>query len=91
MRTITNTESIKLTIDKGSLLEGKYLPLTVLSSKLREIEKGSNLGYKQLRNRMYNSKNCNKYNMKEIAGITCIDVTNPMQGKASLDLTFEVA
>jgi hypothetical protein len=91
MRTITNTESIKLTVDKGSLLEGKYLPLTVLSNKLREIEKGSNLGYKQLRNRMYNSKNCNKYNMKEIAGITCIDVTNPMQGKASLDLTFEVA
>lgn len=91
MRTITNTESIKLTIDKGSLLEGKYLPLTVLSSKLREIEKGNNLGYKQLRNRMYNSKNCNKYNMKEIAGITCIDVMNPMQGKASLDLTFEVA
>jgi hypothetical protein len=40
---------------------------------------------------MYNSKNCNKYNMKEIAGIMCIDVTNPMQGKASLDLTFEVA
>jgi hypothetical protein len=91
MRTITNTESIKLTVDKGNLLEGKYLPLTVLSNKLREIEKGSNLGYKQLRNRMYNSKNCNKYNMKEIAGITCIDVTNPMQGKASLDLTFEVA
>lgn len=91
MRTITNTESIKLTIDKGSLLEGKYLPLTVLSNKLREIEKGNNLSYKQLRNRMYNSKNCNKYNMKEIAGITCIDVMNPMQGKASLDLTFEVA
>ena len=91
MRTITNTESIKLTVDKGSLLEGKYLPLTVLSNKLREIEKGSNLGYKQLRNRMYNSKNCNKYNMKEIAGITCIDVTNPMKGTASLDLTFEVA
>ena len=91
MRTITNTESIKLTVDKGSLLEDKYLPLTVLSNKLREIEKGNNLGYKQLRNRMYNSKNCNKYNVKEIAGIACIDVMNPMQGKASLDLTFEVA
>lgn len=90
MKTVTSTENITIKVQRDSLLEGKFLPFTTLSNKLHAIETEKNLGYKQLRNRLYNSKNCNKYNMQEIAGIPCIDVKNPMKSVASLSLSFEV-
>lgn len=90
MKTVMNTENVKVTVRKTELLEGKYLPFITLSNKIGEIEKNNSLGYKQLRNRMYNSKAGNKYNLKEIAGFKCIDIENPMKGTASLCLEFEV-
>ena len=55
------------------------------------IEKQKKLPYKKLRNKFYNSRACDKYNMQDIAGLACIDTKNPMKDKASLELVFEEA
>ena len=49
------------------------------------------MGYKSLRNKLYNSSACSKYNTAEMAGLKCIDVDNPMKATASLVLVFERA
>lgn len=90
MRNVSSTESVQIKIGKQDLLEGKYLPVIVLSSLLKKIEEEKGMSYKQLRNRMYNSRNCNKYNLKKIAGLDCINVRKPMIATASLDIQFEV-
>lgn len=91
MNIVKNKEKLTIQIDKKDLFEGKWLNLQLLSQKIHEIETREKMNYKALRNRMYNSRYCNKYNIKDIAGITCIDVTNPMQNmQASLVLEFEV-
>ena len=89
MKTIQNTEKIELKVNSSELLEGKWLNFQLLSKKLAEVEEKNKMVYKSLRNRLYNSRACNKYKMKEIAGLPCIDVENPMTGKASLELSFE--
>lgn len=89
MKTIKNTEEITLKISKDELIDEKWLPLQTLSVKLSEIEKNSNLRYKSLRNRMYNSTACDKYNVESKAGLKCINVEEPMKGIASLKLMFE--
>lgn len=91
MRTIANTEKVTLKVTEDELIGGKWLNYTLLSKKLQEIEVKENMKYKSLRNKLYNSINCNKYNMGEIAGLVCIDVKNPMKNKASLELVFEEA
>ena len=55
---------------------------------IKDIEKQKKLPYKKLRNKFYNSRACNKYNMQDIAGLACIDTKNPMKDKASLELVF---
>lgn len=89
MKTVTNTETVKIKITENELINGKWLSLQVLSGKLGETEKENNMSYKALRNRMYNSNACGKYNVAEVAGMKCIDVENPMKGTASLVLVFE--
>lgn len=91
MKTITSTDKVTIKFTKDELLEGKWLHFQLLSKKLGDIEKQKKLPYKKLRNKFYNSRACDKYNMQDIAGLSCIDVTNPMKGKASLELTFEEA
>ena len=89
MNTIKNTEKLTISVGKKDLFEGKWLNLQLLSQKIHEVEKQNNMAYKALRNRMYNSRYCNKYNLKDIAGILCIDVTKPMaKAQASLVLDF---
>ncbi len=90
MKTIQSTDTVKLKVSKSELLEGKWLNFQLLSKKLGEIEKNNKMEYKSLRNKFYNSRACNKYNMKEIAGLSCIDIEEPMKGKASLELVFEM-
>ena len=89
MKTITYTDTVTIKVVKEELLEGKWLHFQLLSKKLGDIEKQKKLPYKKLRNKFYNSRACNKYNMSEIAGLVCIDVQNPMKDKASLELVFE--
>ena len=91
MKTITSTDKVTIKVERGELLEGKWLHFQLLSKKLGEIEKQKKLPYKKLRNKFYNSRACNKYNMSEIAGLVCIDVKNPMKDRASLELIFEEA
>lgn len=91
MKTITYTDTVTIKVKKEELLEGKWLHFQLLSKKLGDIEKQNKLPYKKLRNKFYNSRACNKYNMGEIAGLVCIDVKNPMKNKASLELVFEEA
>lgn len=91
MRTITNTEKITLKVTEDELIEGKWLNYSLLSKKLQEIEEKENMKYKSLRSKLYNSINCNKYNLRIVAGLQCIDVDNPMKSSltASLELYFE--
>lgn len=89
MKTIQSVDNITVKVTKEELLEGKWLNFQLLSKKLGDMEKEGNLGYKSLRNKLYNSTACGKYNTKEIAGIKCIDTETPMKATASLELTFE--
>lgn len=89
MKTIQSVDNITVKVAKEELLEGKWLNFQLLSKKLGDMEKEGNLGYKSLRNKLYNSTACGKYNTKEIAGLKCIDIENPMKATASLELTFE--
>ena len=91
MKTITNTYTATIKVSKDELLEGRWIHFQLLSKKLGEIEKQRKLPYKKLRNKFYNSRACDKYNMQDIAGLACIDTKNPMKDKASLELVFEEA
>jgi hypothetical protein len=91
MKTIQSIENITIKVTKGELLEGKYITFPALSAKLRDYEIEHSMGYKQLRNRLYNSRACGKYNTKSIAGMVCFDTEEPMKIKeASLVLSFEI-
>lgn len=89
MKTVQSIEVVTIQVDKAELLEGKWLNFQLLSKKLGDIEQKRGMEYKSLRNRFYNSRACKKYNMKDIAGLPCINVEEPMNGKASLVLVFE--
>lgn len=90
MRTVKDVETVKVKVEDKNLIEGKYIPYNIVSKKLADVEKENNYGYKSLRNRLYNSYACNKYNVVEKAGIKCIDIEEPMKVKrASLVLSFE--
>lgn len=90
MRTIQSVNNITVKVSKDELINGKWLAFQILSQKLAKMEEDHNMGYKSLRNKMYNSQACSKYNSEMVAGIKCIDTTNPMKGVASLTLAFEV-
>ena len=89
MRTIKDTEKVTVKVTEDELIDGKWLNYELLSSKLGAIEKEKSIGYKSLRNKLYNSYACGKYNIQKIAGLRCIDIDNPMTGKASLELVFK--
>ena len=89
MRTVQNVETINIKVSPSELLEGKWLNFQLLSKKLGDIEVERKMDYKSLRNRFYNSRACGKYDMRDIAGLPCINVEEPMKGNASLILTFE--
>ena len=89
MKTIQSTETIKLSVSSAELINGKWLNFQLLSKKLGEIENQKKMAYKSLRNKFYNSRACGKYNMQEVAGLPCINIEEPMKGKASLELVFE--
>ena len=92
MNIVKDTRQLTLKVKKSNLLEGRYLYITKLSTMLKELEDKDNLKFKLLRNKFYNSSFGKKYNFKEICGLKCIDVIEPMasNSKASLELTFEV-
>lgn len=89
MKTVQSVENVTITVAKDELLMNKWLSLQLLSKKLGEIEQQKKMAYKQLRNRFYNSRACNKYNIETIAGIVYIDTENPMKAEASLVLSFK--
>lgn len=89
MKTIQSTETVTLKVSPEELLDKKWLNFQLLSKKLGEVEREKKMEYKSLRNRFYNSRACGKYDMKDIAGLPCINVDNPMKGEASLILVFE--
>lgn len=91
MKTVQNIDNITVKVSKEELINEKWLAFQLLSKKLAKIEEDKGMEYKKLRNKMYNSQTCSKYNSEIVAGMKCIDVTNPMKGTASLTLTFEVA
>lgn len=89
MKTVQSIEKVTIKVSPSELLEGKWLNFQLLSKKLGEIEVERKMEYKSLRNRFYNSRACGKYDMKDIAGLPCINIDEPMKGNASLILTFE--
>lgn len=90
MKTVQSVEAVAIKVGKQELLKDKWLSFQLLSKKLGGIEQEKGMAYKRLRNRLYNSKACGKYNMETIAGMLYIDTSDPMKGKASLELSFEV-
>ena len=90
MRTIKESEKVVLKVGTTELLDKQWLNFQLLSKKLGEVEKERGMSYKSLRNKFYNSRACGKYNMKDIAGLPCINVCEPMKGEASLEIEFDV-
>jgi hypothetical protein len=90
MRTIKEISEVNVGVKKDVLLEDKYLSVQVLSEILKTKEEKDNLGYKKLRNKMYNSLGADKYNTIERFGMTFIDTEKPMKNTASLKLSFSV-
>ena len=88
MRTIKDISEVTVTVKKSYLFDNKYLGIQVLSEMLRATEERENLGYKKLRNKMYNSLGADKYNTITRFGITFIDIEKPMKNTASLKLNF---
>lgn len=89
MRTITNIEKITIKVTNDDLIEGEWIPYTVLSEKVKEIEMLQNMTYKSLRVKLYNSCSLGKYNTATRAGVKCINVKDTMKSNsASLYLTF---
>jgi hypothetical protein len=91
MKTIQSVDTVTIKVMGNELIADKWLNYQLLSKKIGEVEKEKNLGYKSLRNKLYNSTACGKYNTAEMAGLKCIDIDNPMKSSASLVLKFERA
>ena len=89
MRTIKDISEVTVPVKKDILLDGKYLNVQVLSEMLKLKEEKENLGYKRLRNKMYNSLGAEKYNTITRFGMTFIDTDSPMKSTASLKLVFK--
>lgn len=89
MKTIQSVDTVTIKVTDNELIAKKWLNYQLLSKKIGEVEKEKNLGYKSLRNKLYNSTACGKYNTAEMAGLKCIDIDNPMKSSASLVLKFE--
>lgn len=89
MKTIQSVDTVNIKVTDNELIADKWLNYQLLSKKIGEVEKEKNLGYKSLRNKLYNSTACGKYNTAEMAGLKCIDIDNPMKSSASLVLKFE--
>lgn len=90
MKTVKFTEKITLKIGKDDILNGKYVPFTVVSAKLGKMEEAQSRVYKSLRNKLYNSRTCKKFNLTTIAGIECFDLDYPMATQDSaLVLVFD--
>ena len=89
MKTVQSVETVTLKVSASELLDKKWLNFQLLSKKLGEVEQERKMEYKSLRNRFYNSRACGKYDMKDIAGLPCINTEEPMKGEASLILVFE--
>lgn len=89
MKTIQSVDTVTIKVTDNELIAKKWLNYQLLSKKIGEVEKEKNLGYKSLRNKLYNSTACGKYNTAEMAGLKCIDIDSPMKSSASLVLKFE--
>lgn len=89
MRTIKDISEVVVSVKDSDLLDGKWLNVQLLSEKLRQKEEAEGLGYKRLRNKMYNSLGAGKYNTMHKIGLDFIDVDNPMKNTASLKLVFQ--
>ena len=90
MRVVKDTEEITLKVSKSMLLKNRWISVPVVCSLLKKEEESRNLGFKYLRMKFYNSLNSNKYNTQTYIGLLFIDIENPVNAKASLQLKFEV-
>ena len=90
MRTVSDTVKVELKVKRNELIDGKYMFYEHVSAKLKVLEEQDAAKYKALRNRFYNSASGNKYNIVHVYGLKCIDVTDAMKAKASLELSFKV-
>lgn len=92
MKTIKNTITLKLKVNKNDLVDGTLLPLRTLYDMVKAQEEQDGYRYKGYRNALYNSVSSGKYNIVTKYGLKCIDVFLPMvEGlKASLAFEFEV-
>lgn len=90
MRTVTDTIEISIKVNDDDLLEKKWIPHTVLSKMISDLEKTKQANTVSLKTRFYNSLAGGKYNTKTLAHIKCLDTVNTMvENKvASLNIKF---
>lgn len=90
MKVIKDTTKITLNVTNKELISNKFIPVTVVSEKLKALEVEKEMANKALRYKFYNTANSNRYNTSTFAGIKCIDIEKPMLKLASLELEFKV-
>lgn len=91
MRTIQYKSEITLEVKQEDLFEGRYVPYTLVSSKIKEFTEKNNLYKEKLSSKFRNSFIAGKYKTKEIATLRFIDVKDTMANDyASLILSFKL-
>lgn len=90
MKTFKSVENITLKVTKNELVNGKWLNLALLSSKLQDLENEGKYPNRYLRTKLYNTTASGKLNTEVVCGMKCVDVKNPMKVNASINFTFEV-
>lgn len=91
MKVITNVRTVELSFSKDFLIKDRYISFGVVSERLRQMELEQNAPHRAVRNLLYNSRKCNKYNLATVGGVLCIDALNPMAvERASLALKFKI-
>lgn len=92
MKTIKDSVAVTLIYSKNEVLDGEWLPYVRVSQKLRVLEQSGNMAYRTLTNRLYNSKQGKRFNVKEVYGFSCINVREPMtRADSALVLSFREA
>ena len=89
MRVVKSIIKVTLQVTEEELISNRYLAFSVLTGKVKALE-DTDLKYKGLRSKLYNSDLLGKLNTEVIGSIKFIDTEKPMKTNSSpVYLTFE--
>lgn len=88
MKVVTSVVEVELPYNSRELIGGRWIPMFLVSKKLRYRGLSAEHDGVALRSKLYNGLAGGKYNVNSIAGVKCIDVVDTMKARASLCLKF---